>query len=235
MMLFVGSPFMLAEAPPDPGGGGSGITFVGAASTNIAAGAAATLTLPAGLQEGDYVLVLNSGDSDGLSTTSAGWDELVFAAPSAGFALNRKRMGATPDASIAFGTNTTTDPIVIVALAFRGADATTPLDAAIQTVNYGSSVSTKTPPPITTTTADAMVVYFVTHDDDILAPSDVTGQPGGYTNGVVFDQLGSAGNSVTVFYGYAIKAAAAGAEAPGDITTTQSDEGGGVTIALRAA
>lgn len=127
------------------------ITFVGSAS--YAAGSASIDLSGIGLLQNDVVVVcVGMNTAAGSLVVPSGWTALATGTYSGlNYALYYKSMGSTPDATVTVKPVTTTG--AALAMAYRGVNQTTPIDAT-------TTVATNTlnPPSITTVTAKAMVV-----------------------------------------------------------------------------
>jgi hypothetical protein len=161
------------------------ITFIG----NTGSVATATLTLPAGLQQGDLVLLVQGSD-DGTPTTPSGWTQIVAGRDGAGvgYGLAYKLMGATPDSSVTV-INAGNAPSI--AVAYRGVDQTTPVEV---TSTLTATVSTPTPTAITPLTDGSEVVGVGWIDDDNVNP--VTAPTGFDTSTLAFQPGSTAGFTV---------------------------------------
>jgi hypothetical protein len=162
------------------------ITHVGSSENSNSGGVALTITLPAGLQQGDVVYV-NARDVG--APTSGGWT--TIASESTWWKVVRKVMGATPDTSISFAAGGATAGSAGVASAFRGVDTTTPEDVSAVVVT-SDNASSATP-----ANSDGMSVVFASGEGNTSSCTP----PSGYT---LADAIGASGstfnNSVATWY-----------------------------------
>jgi hypothetical protein len=134
-------------------GGRTFPTFVGSAATVALNGGDATVDLTniTGLAQNDFVIVIGNRASSTTgvapTTSSSGWTQLATGTSNdtnaTGSTVFYKVMGATPDTSfVVQGSGGANDSTSAVALAFRGLDATTQIDA---TTTSASASNTKFP------------------------------------------------------------------------------------------
>lgn len=186
-----------------------------------------TLTLPGGLQQDDVVYVFASHTDAvlaGVSITSpVGWSTIISGGTNDGYAVFRKVMGASPDSSVDFNSDSSsTRGSAAIAIALRGVDTTTPEDAA------ATEAASLDPASITTVTNGAWVLSFMRSevtDAAITAPTS-------YVNQV--DTTANDNTDVTVG-GATREIAVAGAENPGAWTGLTSTLPYSATIAVRPA
>lgn len=196
--------------------GAAGITLVGTSS------GAATLTMPAGLQENDYVIVQLAADS--YETNSiAGWTTIQTRLSSARGITVAKFMGATPDTSLSVNSNNST-----VCMAFRGVNLAQPQDVANTSSSSGSS-GNPNPAAITPVTDGCAIVISASLDDKRNAGSITV--PAGFTDLVDSDTGGSA---ATAMMAWALQGTAATID-PAAFVTSPNDEYWTATQALRPA
>lgn len=206
----------------------SGLTFVGSASA--AGGSSAVVTLPAGVQEGDLVVVCSFSTT--TPSTPSGYTQQAahsVAFPGGGNAVGRvftKVMGPTPDTSVTVTATFATAAVHV----WRGVNAT-PMDATPTTSNTSNC------PSITPVTSGAVVLAF--SGGGFVSSSTLT-TPTGYSNVKLQNQTGSHDSVDTYYYISAVasKAWTSGAEDPNGFTpssNTGADAGFGITLALRPA
>lgn len=183
----------------------------------------ASLTLPAGLQPGDLVIVASASD-DLTPNYPTGYTQGQRGRVNVGYQWAYKFMGNPVDTTVSGLTNDVRTPHL--AIAFRGVDPTTPLDATPPTVTTGGSGRPNSP-AITTVTDTAWVISLGFLDDDNVA-STVTA-PTNYT--FLAASQGSSGGA-TVSAAYRVKTPA-GAEDPGAFAAGGDDEWVAATLALR--
>lgn len=205
------------------------ITFVGSASASAINGGNANVTLPAGMQQNDLVLLgcCNGGSTPSLPT---GYTNLQAAfSANLGYRACRKFMGASPDTTvIAGGSGSATDATAGVVLVFRGVDLTTPLDV---TFAFDSNVSgAPDAPSITPTSADCAIAIFGMSATNDTTPGTVTN----YTNPTPFTATGNDNNPVTAAGAYRLLSGGAGvAQDPAAWSSWTSGAWRAFTIALR--
>ena len=180
------------------------ITYLGFTS----ASGTTTLTLPADLQQGDLVLLIQGSD-DGTPATPSGWTQLFAGRDgnSVGYGLAWKIMGATPDTTVTvIGAANDAN----IAVAYRGVDQTTP----VEVVGALSAASTTQPDPadITPLTDGAEIVAIGWLDDDI---AFTPGAPSGF-NPSTLSFRNSTGGGFTVMS--ASRTWSASLAAPGPFT-----------------
>jgi hypothetical protein len=138
-----------------------------------------TLTFDEALDEGDVVYVLHGQADSGtiaLGPSTSGYTELAkhdAAVPKAG--VYRKVMGATPDSTVVLpGTGAGQGSTIGVCIALRGADATTPEDAATTTAGPTFD-NNPNPAAVTTVTAKAWVLGVAASDGPDSSWSPISG------------------------------------------------------------
>lgn len=169
--------------------GGSPPAYVGQVSgyvTSTGSGSPVDLT-PLGLAEDDDLFVWITCDNnmlagDGVTINGGvigqGYDNTITTPTSSlpGYQLAHKRMGATPDTSVAITTHSAAKSQAYVIFAVRGANASALLDGTIATGTGGAVVAD--PPSQTTSAAGSLRVLLVGYDDsgfvDVTAPSGFT-------------------------------------------------------------
>jgi hypothetical protein len=182
-----------------------------------------SITLPSGLQPGDLVIVASASDND-TPDYATGYTPGQRDRPnSAGYQWCYKFMGNPVDTTASGLTNDSRTPHL--AIAFRGVDSTTPLDATSPAVASGESGSPN-PPSITTATNNAVVVALGFLDDDRVSAS--AGAPTNYTFAAASQ---SSSGGATVMAAFRTKTPA-GSEDPGAFSTS-SDNWAAATLALR--
>lgn len=144
------------------------ITYLGQILVPRPSGLAFTEDLtPLGLQDGDLVVVgyhVASNTDRAIGVTTAGYTEEaeLFANDTydANLSVSWKVMGSTPDADVSLSsTGSSSHPGHVSIRAYRGVDATTPMDAA-RTTATGINGLLVNPPAITPVTSGALVVIF---------------------------------------------------------------------------
>jgi hypothetical protein len=202
--------------------------------TRGVAGAAGSIAinLPAGVQENDvvYAAVASTSTADqDVTETSGTWQELtdLYANDTTdlNFAVYRKVMGASPDASITMDAAGTTANHVGVVVVLRGVDTTTPEDAATTTAQAIDS-GTPNNPAITTVTNHAWVLAFAASSEGDFT----TVGPAGY-----LDVSCQNSTNVSIIVSRK-KVDTAGAEDPGtyaNIVGTTADSWTAATVAVR--
>jgi hypothetical protein len=125
-----------------------------------------TVVLPTSdIQENDIVVVGYARALANTAPTPSGWTLVGSATANdsynSGMTVFYKRMGATPDATIALpnSNGNTSAAYAMCGYVFRGVDTTTALDVTYQTSSVSNSILV-TPPSITPTTSGAMAVTF---------------------------------------------------------------------------
>lgn len=155
------------EGPYAYTGGKTIPTFVGSFTRAVANGGDATVFL-SGLAENDFVIVIGNiaSSTTGVAptTSSSGWTQLATGTSddtnATGSTVFYKVMGATPDTDfVVQGSGVSADSTCGIALAFRGLDATTQIDA---TTTSASAADTKFPTftSITSSANDRILVLI---------------------------------------------------------------------------
>lgn len=144
------------------------ISFVGSSGTT----GSATLTLPAGIQQNDLIILIQGRDN-AAPVDPAGWTNLITAAYSAttvGYSACYLVAGATPPTTVAVSTTNTND--AAIAIVYRGVDPLAPID-----VVSASAVGIAMPdaPSITPNFNGARVVAIGFIDDDNYVPTAPSG------------------------------------------------------------
>lgn len=191
-------------------------------------------------QENDVWVVACSYDTFtnsntfGTQAVADGWTKVDdFAAnPSGGVLI--KRMGATPDTTVAIeeSTNATDGTGAVIGQLFRGVDTDTILDVA-RTEGSGSTEIIYTP-SITPVTDGAQIVIIGALDDDTVSAPTV---PTNYSNQTFNTTTGTAGTTSgdTSIVMASRNLATAAAEDPGNWTMASADGNSAMTLALRPA
>lgn len=199
------------------------ISFINGSQNNVAGGSTLTLNMPASIAQDDLIVVMCGRNLAGtITTSSSGWSTAIDqdSGGTGNLTVFYKKMGASPDANIVF--DQTTGAKAAIALAWRGVDTTTAMDAtATGTNNAGST--TPDSPSITTVTNGAQVISIASglvNDATITSPS-------GYGN-----QFAEARTGVSV-YSADVNKGTAGAEDPGQWSNMTSARWMAVTVALR--
>lgn len=196
-------------------GGTTGISLVG---TSTGGG---TTNLPAGLQEGDYVIAQCAADSNDISSVS-GWTTIQTRLSSARGITVAKFMGASPDASISVNSAQS-----VCIMAFRGVDPDTPQDVSNTSASSGSN-SNPNPPAINPDTENCAIVISASLDDQNEGGNMVA--PAGFED-VISSSDGS--EAATAMMAWKIHETATSIN-PGNFTGA-SDEWWAATQALRPA
>lgn len=144
------------------------ISFVGSSGAT----GSATLTLPAGIQQNDLIILIQGRDN-AAPVDPAGWTNLITAAYSAttvGYSACYLVAGATPPTSVTVSTTNTND--AAIAIVYRGVDPLAPID-----VMSASAVGIAMPdaPSITPNFNGARVVAIGFIDDDNYVPTAPSG------------------------------------------------------------
>lgn len=197
-----------------------------------------TVVLPGSPIENDVVIVAGASDaivgkSGSLSIiVTSGYTILEedLAADGPGHVAKFKQLGGTPDDSITFNQALSTEDVACLIQVWRGADSSTPLDAA-RTVTTGGSVMPDSP-SYTTITNIALVFAIGLLDDDNVAGS-VTA-PAGYSNLLAHDNTGLGSDNATVMIA-SYEKATAGVEDPAAFGGAGTDAWRAITFALRPA
>lgn len=203
--------------------------------------ASITFSLPASMQQDDYVLVAvdtAGGNANRTFNESSGtWTKHADvygdgSSTDANLAVFGKKMGATPDSSITVSISAGTGQWSGIALAYRGVDPTTPLDTAVVTTSgTGAGGPDPAPGAITTASNGAEVVLFGGSGEN----SGTVTFPSGFPTFQV-DMPGTSPNNRTC--SASKNQASAGLVTPGvfDISTATTIRAiAAVTIALRPA
>lgn len=235
-----GAPVAGARVYLETSGGASGsITTVASTQNQVAGGVSITLTVPAGVIDGDvlYAVLGNAEAEDGTWTVvPAGWTEVVseHLAANGGVAPSQpgvnvyRRIAASEPASYIW-TSDFSSGLVGIMTAHRGSDQTTPEDTAPQVDDGTGAVGDPDPPSITTIT-DGSVVLAIGFGD---GSQTVTAPPSGYASlQNVSESVG--GNGMTLSVAELIIATAA-SEDPGTFNFSGADEWGAITLAIRPA
>ena len=138
----------------------TGITFVASMFEFFGSGGTATLT---GIQSGDFVVAVVTGDSGGQSPVASGFTNISNSASNS--VQYRMSYGFSTGTSIGY-TRSDNDEGVVLA-AFRGVDSTNPLDVTPPSLEISSgNVTSITPPSITPTNNNCMIVVGIGIDDN---------------------------------------------------------------------
>lgn len=145
-------------------------------------GTTSTTSFNVALRQNDFVIVMLS--SDNLDTSDLTVSTSGYTAGQQGLTSSVrygwwwKRMGAVPDTNvtITYGGATDLEGFRMIAVAFRGVNASTAFDATSPSVTIGTT-GNPNPPAITTVTNNAWVIAMGFLDDDRV---DMTA-PSGYT------------------------------------------------------
>lgn len=165
------------------------ITLVGSAENSAPDGADVTVTLPAGVQEDDLVLVaygISSADNQAMQISTSGYTQLaeVFVDAAFGEDCNLgvfyKIMGASPDANVVcVGSGTVNNPVVAVVQVWRGVDQVVPIDVTTVTAT-GTTTQPNSPSTSDPVTDEALVVSAVANQKG--NDEGAVSAPTGYTN-----------------------------------------------------
>lgn len=196
-------------------------------------GAPGTISLiPLGLRVNDYVIVahaVGAGANRNMSNSS-GWAELTelwgegATGPDANLAIYHKRMGATPDTSIAIDTTNIADGGAVVIFAVRGVNETTAFDVTSTTAT-GTSGNTQAASITPTTQNSLIVVAGCTAGSplgDYATPADLAN----FKEGRGVDNISGAGGMGTYDW-------VSGTFTPNAWTATNAVGWAAVTMALR--
>ena len=203
----------------------SGLRIVGTASADGMGGA--TVTMPAGCQIGDtvvlFVLAYLDGDTAGNPTiTTSGYILCQATFYGAHNELHTKRFTSAVDSAVAVTSSSGTRCVCLVHV-WRGVNATTPMDV-VPTRTNGSMY----PPAITPVTQKAVVLAMGGGGD---SSSAIPSAPTGYSNAVARAPL--TGST----YARAILVSkvwgGSGAEDPPLLATADTTAAGAITAALR--
>lgn len=165
------------------------ISYVGGAESQSTTGAAITLTLPAGVREGDLVLVFEGQAGNALSgMTTAGYATHASGTASAALACYYKFMGPTPDTTAVIAAGVSSEGHAGIAKVYRGVDRTVPFDVAA-TQTTGSSTNPNPPANTPVTFGVHAVVAASSHvsDTSVTAPTNYINQVDINSNAAVID------------------------------------------------
>jgi len=205
-------------------------TKVGEVEFNIVANSTdQDVTLPGSPIEGDIVIYAHAADqavSPGVQTAGYTDIETDHSAIDPGHDSGWKQLGSTPDTLVTFQQTSGNEQTAGVLQVWRGADATTPLDAG-----PASAAGTGNPdsPEITTVT-DGALVFSLGMLDDLNIADSITA-PTGYTDLLAHDNTSSVDNACSMMASF--EKASAGAENPGAFGASGSDPWDAATIAFR--
>lgn len=209
------------------------ISFVGSAEGQAIDGANFTITMPGGVQQNDFVLVLGSASyvqaTGNFGVSTAGYTSIYDANWGTGNQgeIAWKIMGASPDSDIAIdaAAGVTTDSASAVVLVFRGVDTTTPIDVA--TTSATGSSTTPDSPSITTDVGGVVCSGFMGDVTDATVTA-----PTGYNNQV--DITSNDGEDTVTGLAW-IAVGASTTENPPSWTGMTSADWNAFSIAIRAA
>jgi len=189
------------------------------------------VTLPGSPIEGDIVIYCHAADqavSPGVGTTGYTDIETDHGAIDPGHGSGWKQLGSTPDTLITFQQASGNEHTAGVLQVWRGADATTPLDAG-----PASAAGTGNPDsPEITTVNDGALVFSLGMLDDLNIAASITA-PSGYTNLLAHDNTDNIDNACSMIASF--EKASAGAENPGAFGASGSDPWDAATISFRLA
>lgn len=151
--------------------GGSTISFVGGNSASSTNGSNVSIDLSGlGLQEDDWVYVAGAsyelGNAGNVAVLTSGYTQIASqdfgGLGGTPFAVERKKMGATPDTSVSCqGGGSSGVATVYIAMAFRNVNTGTPEDVTATTASGGSSPGDPDPPSSgTPVTSDCAALVF---------------------------------------------------------------------------
>ena len=174
------------------------------------------------LLENDIVVIMAYGGASAPAMTTGGYDETT-----SGLGLLAwKRMGASPDSSAVVNITGASleNASAAVAIAFRGVDATTAMDATITSAT-GSSTNPDSPSITTVTDGAAVISAFGSsvNDPSVTAPSGY----GDQVNNTSIDTVSAAAGMAW------LTKATAGAENPASWTDVSDASWSAFTVALR--
>ncbi len=182
----------------------SGISFRGSSTATQLSGGTIKLTVPAGVQPGDALLLKVATATSGAPAAPAGWallDATGFAGGSAQQALWQKAATASdlPGSAVTVTLGGSTAKSTAQLLAYTGTSATAPASAVSAT--DPASSSTHTAPATTVATSGSWVVWSWSDKSATTSgwslPAGVTGRAtsdGGPASGFVSSALGDAGS-----------------------------------------
>lgn len=211
-----------------------------ATAASSAAVSSQQITVPAGVQAGDVLVLTAAMGVTQPYATLAGWTNVVdFVVLSAACRIGVwYRVAQSGDASSTVTVTASSGSGTAAAqmLVYRGVDTTSPMDATPVTAHSEGLTGTDVAAPaVVTSTADAVVISvhaLPTAGGVVWDGSDVT-DPSGATNEVVACATsGSANNALVATYEYA--AATPGTYGPFVATIPAARRWGAVTLALRA-
>lgn len=207
------------------------ITFVGSESNSSNGTGSVAVNVPAGVQDGDLLVAIVSEANNGDWNIPSGWtrDEDGLLVGGGGGSKPEtdvfiRTAPASPPSSYTF-TNTGTNDIAGIILAYRGVNSSPYLDAAVGTAN-GNAVTDANPPSVTTVTDGARVIAVGINDDGIT----FTSPPSGYTMRENVNVTSGAGVTLAAAD---MDVPTAGAEDPGTFTPGSASNWAAITIALR--
>ena len=203
----------------------SGLRIVGTASADGMGGA--TVTMPAGCQIGDivvlFVLAYRDRDTAGSPTiTTSGYTLQQSTFYGARNELHTKRFTSAVDSAVAVTSPSGTRCVCLVHV-WRGVNATTPMDVA-PTRTSGSML----PPAITPVTQQAVVLAMGGGGD---SSSAIPSAPTGYSNAVARAPLTGSTYARAILVSKVWSGS--GAEAPPLLATAGTTAAGAITAALR--
>lgn len=211
------------------------ITLANSNTKSEAAVTSTTITFTASTNDVVLVGIMSSVKSDQTFSEGGGtWTKIAELysndSEDTNLAVFKKRMGASPDASVTLTISGVAVTLLTIAGVFAGVDTTTEEDATATTAT-GINGGTPDPASITTVTNNAWVVVFAasTQADVVTNPST------GYSN-LLQIGTGGPGTRTLVFETKAV--ATAGAEDPAAITDLAGDANqswSAITVALRPA
>lgn len=198
----------------------TGITFIASIFEYIDGAATSTLT---GIQSGDFVVAIVTGDAGGQSPVASGFTNIANS--NSNSVQYRMSYGFSTGTSIGYTRSSNDEGIVLAA--FRGVDSTNPLDVTPPSLEISNgSVTSITPPSITPTNNNCMIVVGLGIDDN--DKSNATISTGFTTASFGYQQNTNTG----VFYK---KQTTAQQENPSAISWSGDEDAVVGTIALRPA
>lgn len=211
---------ILKYAFQEPPTADTGITFIKAESVVRGVTGAHTIS---GIASGDLILGFGS-DSAGSPPDIPSNATQIYSVD----LLHNSCAFRVFSTGTSFTFNDVQDDKLYTFLVFRNVNSTTPLDTSVTTPSTSGNVNTITPPPVTTVTDEAMIVLFLTIEDESGLVGNVTFDSG-YTKATeVYDSNPDSYNLLVYK-----KQSTAGTESPGAFSWSPTDNAHAVTIALR--
>ncbi|MCX6709774.1 MAG: hypothetical protein NTV63_02350, partial [Candidatus Woesearchaeota archaeon] len=213
-------------------GSTSAWTLIGGKNGTVVANANNQINLPAGMQEGDIVLIAVACDNS-LATTGLvplqGYTNIVNTTnASPGRQIAYKVMGASVDSTVNITAGTLNSTYVIQG--WRGVDTSVIYDVATPAEATGITLDPNAP-AITPTTNGSLIVIFGEQDDD---GTTLTSHPSGFSNGA-FNSTAPAltANQASVMMASMVWPSTNGTVDPATWAISGTDEWKATSIALR--